>query len=60
MSSSSSSASLTRPSGAGSELLEQRAVQKLEPLGDRQDLADAPGDLGGAPIGQLVGKILDG
>ncbi len=41
------------------ELLEQRPVQQLEPLGDGENLADAPGDLGGALVGQLIGKVLD-
>ena len=59
MSSSSSSASFDAAERDRTQLLQQRAVQQLETLGDRQDLADAPGDFGGAFIGQLVGEILD-
>src|SRR5262249_35032052 len=47
------------PERARPELLQQRPIQQFEPLGDRQDLADAPRDFGVAPIWLLIGKPLD-
>ena len=41
------------------ELLEQRAVHQLQPLGDRQDLGHAARNLGGAVIRDLGGRGLD-
>ena len=45
--------------GTRPQLLEQSAVQQLETLGDREDLADAPRDLLGALVGKLIGESLN-
>ena len=43
----------------GPELLQESAVHQLEPLGDRENLADATRNLGGALVGELIGEVLD-
>src|SRR5581483_5035377 len=45
--------------GTGSQLLQQRAVQQLEALGDRKNLADPPRDLRAAIVAELIGQILN-
>src|ERR1041384_7068216 len=59
MSSSRSAESFTLWRGVLAELLQQRPFHQLEPLGDLQDLADAPRDLCRALIRSLIGERLD-
>ena len=44
---------------ARAELLEQRPVHQLQPLGDGQNFADALRDLALASIGKLIGEVFD-